>query len=189
MIHQPGQRRSSHSPPIQIQIMFQAPVKTPLIRLGRTHDDGYHAGIPLAIPHGERPTDGRVQVSLLPFETLSNDRPADFTWRGSQNRGQESARRLRRPQGIRAESPSLKGDQLSEQDLDDDQIWFRSKRIFHTNDGWYVDTGRGELGPVPHRRLTVIKLARYIKGLRRRKSIPGNEIPAWRRNGVRAHVC
>ncbi len=41
--------------------------------------------------------------------------------------------------------------------------WLQSKRIFHTNDGWYVRTRKGDLGPLPHRRFAVIKLKRYIK--------------------------
>ncbi len=52
---------------------------------------------------------------------------------------------------------------MSDKDLDGDNVWFRSKRIFRTNDGWYVRTRKGDLGPLPHRRFAVIKLKRYIK--------------------------
>ncbi len=58
---------------------------------------------------------------------------------------------------------------MRDNDLDGDKVWFRSKRIFHTDDGWYVGTRKGDLGPLPYRRLAVIKLKRYIKELKQRK--------------------
>ncbi len=50
---------------------------------------------------------------------------------------------------------------------DGDKVWFRSKRIFHTDDGWYVGTREGNLGPFPDRKLAVIELRHYIQELKR----------------------
>ncbi|GEM_PF-5712295 len=58
---------------------------------------------------------------------------------------------------------------MRDNDLDSAKDWFGSKRIFHADDGWYVGTRNGDLGPLPHRRLAVIKLQRYIKELKCRK--------------------
>ena len=55
-------------------------------------------------------------------------------------------------------------------DSDGDKVWFQSKRIFHTDDGWYVSTRAGELGPFPGRQLAVIELKRYIKVLKQHES-------------------
>ena len=52
-------------------------------------------------------------------------------------------------------------------DPDDDKVWFRSKRIFHTDDGWYVGTREGDLGPLPDRRLAAIQLKHYVRELER----------------------
>ena len=52
---------------------------------------------------------------------------------------------------------------------DRDKIWFRTVRIFHPDDGWYVDTREGNLGPFPDKRSADIELNRYIKGLKREK--------------------
>lgn len=46
-------------------------------------------------------------------------------------------------------------------------------RIFQTDDGWYVDTREGNVGPLPHRRLAVVKLNRYIKDLKKAGGILG----------------
>ena len=45
---------------------------------------------------------------------------------------------------------------------DDHTVRLRSKRIFHSDDGWYVDTRDRELGPFPFRRTAVIELKRYL---------------------------
>ena len=44
--------------------------------------------------------------------------------------------------------------------------WFRSKRVFHTDDGWYVGTRTGDLGPLPHRRLAVSGVTAWGVGFR-----------------------
>ena len=44
----------------------------------------------------------------------------------------------------------------------DHTVWLRSKRIFHSYDGWYVDTRDRKLGPFPFRRTAVIELKRYL---------------------------
>ena len=44
---------------------------------------------------------------------------------------------------------------MSDNDLDSGKDWFGSKRIFHTDDGCYVGTRMGDLGPLPHRQLAV----------------------------------
>ena len=44
----------------------------------------------------------------------------------------------------------------------DHTVWLRSKRIFHSDDGWYVDTRDSKLGPFPFRRTAVIELKRYL---------------------------
>ena len=44
----------------------------------------------------------------------------------------------------------------------DHTVWLRSKRIFHSDDGWYVDTRDRKLGPFPFRRTAVIELRRYL---------------------------
>ncbi len=54
-------------------------------------------------------------------------------------------------------------------DPDDDKVWFRSKRIFHTDDGWYVATREGDLGPLPDRRLAAIQLKHYVRELERQR--------------------
>ena len=46
-------------------------------------------------------------------------------------------------------------------------------RIFHTDEGWYVDMREGNVGPLPHRRLAVVKLKRYIKDLEKAGDILG----------------
>ncbi len=51
-------------------------------------------------------------------------------------------------------------------DPDDDKVWFRSVRIFHTDDGWYVGTREGDIGPFPDKQLAVIALKRYIRELK-----------------------
>ena len=54
-------------------------------------------------------------------------------------------------------------------DPDDDKVWFRSKRIVHTDNGWYVGTRESNLGPFPDRQLAVIELKRYVRELKRQK--------------------
>jgi len=53
---------------------------------------------------------------------------------------------------------------------DGNKVWFRSKRIFHTEDGWYVGTREGNRGPFPDRKLAVIESKHYIKELKQQKS-------------------
>ena len=48
--------------------------------------------------------------------------------------------------------------------------WFGSKRVFHTDDGWYVGTREGNRGPFPDRKLAVIESKHYIKELKQQKS-------------------
>ena len=57
-------------------------------------------------------------------------------------------------------------------DLDRDKVWFRSVRIFHTDDGWYVSTREGNLGPFPDRRLAAFVLKRFIRELKRQSAQP-----------------
>lgn len=56
-----------------------------------------------------------------------------------------------------------RGTLTRQDDPDDDKVWFRSKRIFHTDDGWFVGTREDDLGPFPDRRLAVIELKRYVR--------------------------
>ncbi|MFB3107628.1 MAG: hypothetical protein ACE1ZA_22260 [Pseudomonadales bacterium] len=44
---------------------------------------------------------------------------------------------------------------MRDNDLVSGKDWFGSKRIFHADDGWFVGTCTGDLGPLPHRRLAV----------------------------------
>ena len=55
---------------------------------------------------------------------------------------------------------------MRQDDADPDKVWFRARRIFHTNDGWYVGTREGNLGPFPDRRLADTELQRYISELK-----------------------
>ncbi len=41
-------------------------------------------------------------------------------------------------------------------DRNGDKVWFRARRIFHTDDGWYVGSREGNLGPYPDRQLAAI---------------------------------
>ncbi len=52
-------------------------------------------------------------------------------------------------------------------DPNGDKVWFRSRRIFHTDDGWYVGLREGNLGPFPDRQLAAIELKRYVRELKR----------------------
>ncbi len=45
---------------------------------------------------------------------------------------------------------------------DNHRVWLRSKRIFRLDDGWYVDTRDGELGPYPFRLTAVMELERHL---------------------------
>ncbi len=54
-------------------------------------------------------------------------------------------------------------------DPDSDKVWFRTKRIFHTDDGWCVGTREGNLGPFPDRLLADIELKYYVRELKREK--------------------
>ena len=56
-------------------------------------------------------------------------------------------------------------------DPKDDKSWLRSDRIFYRDDGWYVATREGDLGPFPGRSLAVIELNRYFRELKLRHSI------------------
>ena len=58
---------------------------------------------------------------------------------------------------------------MRQDDPSRDKVWFRSKRIFHTDDGWYVGTREGDLGPYPDRRLAAIQLKHYVRELERQK--------------------
>jgi len=42
---------------------------------------------------------------------------------------------------------------VGDNELDGDSVWFPSERIFRTDDGWYVLTRKGNVGPLPDRRL------------------------------------
>ena len=52
-------------------------------------------------------------------------------------------------------------------DRNGDKVWFRARRIFHTDDGWYVGLRDGNLGPFPDRQLAAIELKRYVRELKR----------------------
>ncbi len=52
-------------------------------------------------------------------------------------------------------------------DRNGDKVWFRARRIFHTDDGWYVGSREGNLGPYPDRQLAAIELKRYVRELKR----------------------
>ena len=43
-------------------------------------------------------------------------------------------------------------------DPNDDKIWLRSDRIFYRDDGWYVATREGDLGPFRSLEMAVIGL-------------------------------
>ncbi len=58
---------------------------------------------------------------------------------------------------------------IRQDDPDSDKVWFRTKRIFHTDNGWYVGTREDNLGPFPDRKLAVIELKRYVRELKRQK--------------------
>ena len=54
---------------------------------------------------------------------------------------------------------------MRQDDPDDHTVWLRSKRILHSDDGWYVGTRDRKLGPFPFRRTAVIELKTYLKEL------------------------
>ncbi len=54
---------------------------------------------------------------------------------------------------------------IRQDDPDPDKVWFRSKRIFYTDSGWYVGTREDNLGPFPDRKLAVIESRHHIKEL------------------------
>ncbi len=58
---------------------------------------------------------------------------------------------------------------MLQDDPSSDKVWFRSKRILHTDDGWYVATREGDLGPFPDRRLAAIQLKHHVRELERQK--------------------
>ncbi|MEE8286748.1 MAG: DUF6316 family protein [Gammaproteobacteria bacterium] len=58
---------------------------------------------------------------------------------------------------------------IRQDDPDSDRVWLRTKRIFHTDNGWYVGTREDNLGPFPDRKLAVIELKRYVRKLKRQK--------------------
>ncbi len=70
---------------------------------------------------------------------------------------------------LKREELHQRGTGMRHDDPDDDKVWFRSRRIFHTDDGWYVGTREGNLGPFPDRRLADIELKYYVRGLKREK--------------------
>ncbi len=58
---------------------------------------------------------------------------------------------------------------MRQDDADLDRVWFRSRRIFRTDDGWYVATREGDLGPFPDKRLAAIQLKHHVRELARQK--------------------
>ncbi len=56
-----------------------------------------------------------------------------------------------------------------EDDPDRDKVWFRSRRIFHTDDGWYVGTREGNRGPFPDPLLADIESKYFVRELKREK--------------------
>ncbi len=54
---------------------------------------------------------------------------------------------------------------------DGTKVWYRSKRIFHTDIGWYVGTREGNLGPFPDRKLAVMESRHHIKELQQQKAV------------------
>ena len=54
-------------------------------------------------------------------------------------------------------------------DPDGEKVWFRSKRIFHTGDGWYVITREGNLGPFSEEQLADVELQQYLEELNKQK--------------------
>ena len=91
-------------------------------------------------------------------------------------------RPLDRPFGHPREAPPVgvhcrtaaeeRGTRMRRDDADRDKVWFRATRIFHTDDGWYVGTREGNLGPFLDRQLADIELKRYIGELRRQLAHP-----------------
>ena len=57
---------------------------------------------------------------------------------------------------------------MRQDDADRDKVWFRAARIFHTDNGWYVGTREGNLGPYPDRQSADIELQQHIGALKRR---------------------
>ncbi len=64
---------------------------------------------------------------------------------------------------------------MRQDDADYDKVWFRSKRIFHTDNGWYVGTREGNLGPFPDKQLAAIGLKHYVRELNRQIAHPSYE--------------
>ncbi len=70
---------------------------------------------------------------------------------------------------LKREERHQRGTRMRQDDSNGDKVWFRSRRrIFHTDDGWYVGTREGNLGPYPDRQLAAIELKRYVRELKRR---------------------
>ena len=65
-----------------------------------------------------------------------------------------------------------RGTRMRQDDADRDRVWFRATRIFHTDDGWYVGTREGNLGPFLDRQLADVELQRYIGELNRQPAHP-----------------
>ena len=68
---------------------------------------------------------------------------------------------------LKREERHQRGTRTRHDEPDRDKVWFRSLRLFHTDDGWYVGTCEGNLGPYPDRRLADIELTRYVRELKR----------------------
>ena len=58
---------------------------------------------------------------------------------------------------------AIPGTDMRRDDSNDDKIWLRSERIFYSEDGWYISTREGDLGPFRLRRSAAIELKRYLR--------------------------
>ena len=62
---------------------------------------------------------------------------------------------------------------MSRDGLYNHSVWLRSKRIYHSDHGWYVDMRDHQLGPFPFRQTAVIELKRCLKELNPQPSLLG----------------
>jgi len=58
---------------------------------------------------------------------------------------------------------------VGDNELQGDKDWFFSKHISQTDDGWYVNTRDGNIGPFSDCQSAIIELKCYIKYLKHRK--------------------
>ncbi len=128
-------------------------------------------GIAYGYPWKYRPMEDHLVVmtmcqvfKLKVYENVGNLKSNAEAQQYAEERVREDVAMLKR------EERHQRGTRVRHDDSDVEKVWSRSVRIFNTDDGWYVGTREGKLGPYPDRRLAVIEWNRYLKELRLEKA-------------------